>query len=255
MKIYGVQFDIEWEDKAVNFEKIRALLSGVEIEPDSLVVLPEMFATGFSMNVEEICEGETCKSKRFLIETAKQHRCYVLGGLVTEGENGFGRNEAVAVNPEGEEIARYCKLNPFTFGGETKHYSSGEEIVTFQWHDFTVCPFICYDLRFPEIFRKAVRRGTNLFIVIACWPEPRDEHWVSLLKARAIENQAYVVGVNRCGTDPKLTYTGRSVIYDPHGGILASEVYEETVICAELDKVALVQYRKNFPVLQDIKHL
>ncbi|HKG80277.1 MAG TPA: nitrilase-related carbon-nitrogen hydrolase, partial [Pyrinomonadaceae bacterium] len=120
--------------------------------------------------------------------------------------------------------------------------------------EFTVSPFICYDLRFPEIFRAAVFQGAQLFVVIANWPASRVRHWITLLKARAIENQAYVMGVNRCGNDPKLSYSGHSMIIDPRGEVLADASEVEGVISAEIDAEALAQYRREFPFLNDIHH-
>ena len=141
----------------------------------------------------------------------------MLGGTVTKGANDKGRNECVAFSPEGRLLARYCKMQPFTLGGEMKHYSAGPAVARFEWGGFSVSPFICYDLRFPELFREATRRGASLLVVIANWPIVRVDHWVTLLRARAIENLAYVVGVNRCGTDPALVYPGRSIVVDPKG--------------------------------------
>jgi len=116
-----------------------------------------------------------------------------------------------------------------------------------------VAPFICYDLRFPELFRMAVRQGAQLYVVIANWPASRVHHWVTLLQARAIENQAYVVGVNRCGSDPKVAYAGRSLVVSPRGVILADAGGGERVLSAELDLAALQAYRAEFPVLQDMR--
>jgi predicted amidohydrolase len=175
-----------------------------------------------------------------------------LGGLVRQDPDGRGRNEAVAFSPEGELLARYSKIHPFTFGGESEHYARGETICSFRWHDLEVTPFICYDLRFPEIFRAAVKRGAHLFAVIANWPAKRENHWMTLLRARAIENQAYVAGVNRCGADPKLLYSGRSLIIDPRGETLADAGSEEAMISAEVDLEKLLAWRTEFPVLQDM---
>ena len=143
-------------------------------------------------------------------------------------------------------------LSLVTRGGEARCYSAGCEIKTFRWGEFTVCPFICYDLRFPEIFRIAVRRGANLFLVIANWPLPREGHWATLLEARAIENLAYVVGINRAGNDPKYVYFGRSRIIDPHGKVIAEAGREETVITADVDIATVEAWRKDFPALSDI---
>jgi predicted amidohydrolase len=115
-----------------------------------------------------------------------------------------------------------------------------------------VAPFVCYDLRFPEVFRSAVRKGAQVMAVIANWPAKRVEHWVTLLKARAIENQAYVIGVNRVGTDPKLTYPGRSLIVDPHGNVLADGGDKEAVIRAEIDAGVVDAWRRDFPALRDM---
>jgi len=253
MEIIGVQLDIVWEDKRANFDQVGALLAAIEIEPDSLIVLPEMFATGFSMNGPTVCEDETGPTQRFLEKLAQKHRAYVLGGLAERGPDGRGRNLAVAFGPSGREIARYCKLHPFSMGGEAQHYAPGDRPVVFPWCGFTVGPLVCYDLRFPEVFRHSMAMGADLLAVIACWPEARQSHWIALLKARAIENQAYVVGVNRCGSDPKLTYSGRSMIIDPQGVVLADAGNLSGTIRAKLDHGTLESYRRSFPVLQDIR--
>ena len=250
----GLQLDLAWEDKPENYRKVREMLESAPPPPGSLVVLPEMFPTGFSMNVREIAEGPERETDRFYAEVAQRYGVFVLGGMVKLGSDGRGRNEAAAFGPDGREVARYCKIHPFTYGGETDHYSSGCEVVTFEWAGFTVAPFICYDLRFPEIFRHAARRGADLFAVIANWPQPREAHWVTLLQARAIENQAYVVGVNRCGHDPKLAYSGRSLIIDPRGAVLADGGNTEGVISADLDPEALQAYRRQFPALSDMRN-
>lgn len=253
MKVIGVQLDIAWEDKRANCEKVSALLGDAEIEAGSLVVLPEMFSTGFSMKVDKVADGAAREVETFLATLAQEHQAYLLGGVANAGPNTLGRNEAVVFDPSGSEIARYCKIHPFSYVGETKHYESGEQIVTFSCGDFTVAPFICYDLRFPEIFRKAVKAGANLFPVIANWPEVRTPHWKALLPARAIENQAYVIGVNRCGSDPKVSYSGDSVIISPQGESLVTAGDGERIISAELDLAVLEEYRRRFPALADMR--
>jgi predicted amidohydrolase len=204
------------------------------------------------MNVAGIAEGKSRETETFLGHTAKQFGIYLMAGIVT-ARNNLGRNEAVVFSPEGLEIARYCKMQPFSLGGEAEHYCPGDDIVTFQWNGFVVAPFICYDLRFPELFRAAALRGAQLFAVIANWPVMRIGHWVTLLQARAIENQAYAVGANRSGTDPKLSYNGRSVIVNPHGDILADAGDGEKVISAEVDPQTVVNWRKEFPALADMR--
>jgi predicted amidohydrolase len=255
MRIGCVQFDIVWENKAANYAKVQRLLAEAKMPPGSLALLPEMFSTGFSMNVAAVCEGSPPETEMFLARAAREFGIYLLAGVVNRTPDGRGRNEAVAFSPEGKEIARYGKMQPFSLGGESKHYVAGEAIVTFAWQNMSAAPFVCYDLRFPELFRAAVRRGAQLFLVIANWPVARIEHWVTLLQARAIENQAYVAGVNRCGKDPKLAYTGRSLIINPHGEILADAGGTEGIISAEVDVEALLKWRAAFPALQDMRPL
>lgn len=249
MRVLGVQLDIAWEDKKANHAKVRALLTKSPPPRDALVVLPEMFSTGFSMEARKIAEGPARETEAFLAGLGT----HALGGVVNLGPDGRGRNEAVAFGPDGAPLARYAKIHPFSYGEETKHYSGGKEIVLFSCGGFRVAPFVCYDLRFPEIFRAAARKGAQLFCVIANWPEPREAHWLALLKARAIENQAYVVGVNRCGRDPKLAYSGRSQIIGPKGDVLADAGTAEGVFGAEIDLAPLLEWRRTFPALADMK--
>lgn len=254
MKIFCVQCDIVWENQPANYARVRELLAAEIFPAGSLVLLPEMFSTGFSMKVASVAEDSPSATEEFLAQTARELGVFILGGLVTRRADGRGRNQAVAFSPAGKEVARYNKIQTFTLGGESQHYAAGKEIVTFSWQNFVVAPFICYDLRFPELFRRAVRQGAQLFVVIANWPAPRIHHWTALLQARAIENQAYVVGLNRCGTDPKQTYSGRSMIIGPRGEILAAAGDGERVISAEVDLAALLAYRVEFPALQDMRH-
>lgn len=252
MKVYCCQLDIVWENKPENFRKIRALLEKTRPERGSLVVLPEMFATGFSMNVAEIAEQRTPGAEEFLRDLAEQFGVVMMGGVVSQGRDDKGLNEAVVVTPEKIELSRYAKIHPFSVGGELNHYNRGKKIDHFQWSGLQVTPFICYDLRFPEIFRTAARAGAEMFVVIANWPNRREQHWVTLLQARAIENLAYVVGVNRAGSDPKLMYPGRSMIIDPHGNILVDAGQSEGVIAADIDPNVVRNWRQDFPALKDI---
>jgi len=251
MNLFAVQPDIVWEDKPANFRKVRALLAARPPEPGSLVVLPEMFASGFSMNLAVTKQSGQREDESFLRDLARETRTTVIGGLVNPaGER--GHNQAVAFSPEGEPLTRYTKIHPFSLGGESVGHEAGREIVTFPCGGFSVAPFVCYDLRFPEIFRAAAKRGAELFVVIALWPAKRVQHWLTLLQARAIENQAYVVGVNRTGTDPNHSYAGRSVVVDPHGVIIADAGEQERVLAATIDAAAVRTWRADFPALRDM---
>jgi len=253
MKIACLQLDIVWENPEANHAKVHALVSAAKLPAGSLLVLPEMFATGFSMNVAKVAEERGGTSASFLSALARAFSIWVVGGIVGRGVDCKGLNECLVFSPDGKEVTRYAKINTFTLAGETEHYASGSKLTQFDWQGFKTAPFICYDLRFPEIFRHAVMDGAQLFTVIANWPRPRDAHWIALLKARAIENQAYVAGVNRCGNDPKYEHVGRSQIIDPHGEVLADAGSSEGIISADADLNALNEYRRSFPALKDIR--
>jgi predicted amidohydrolase len=253
MRVIGVQLDIAWEDKAATIDRARRLIDSARPDRGSLVVLPEMFATGFSMNVAAIAEGRERQAERFLEALAREYGVYALGGVVNIASDGKGRNQAVVYAPEGTEICRYDKNYPFTMGGEAEHYRGGDRCAFFDWNGLKVSPMVCYDLRFPEPFRAAVRQGAQMFVTIASWPSYRTHHWTTLLAARAIENLAYVVGVNRCGRDPKHPYPGRSTIVDPHGKVLADAGEGECTVSADVDATVVEVWRHEFPALRDMK--
>lgn len=256
MKIYAVQLNIEWREKQRNFTKVETLLQSSQVEPGSLVVLPEMFATGFDVQAEGIAEG----AGQGLVETAKylsglalKWKSTVIGSGIAYAPSGKRQNLAIVFNEAGAPLGSYQKMHPFTFGGEHKKFEAGEDILLFPSGPFQVSPFICYDLRFPEIFRHAALKGAHILTVSANWPSPRHEHWLALLKARAIENQCYVVGVNRAGSDKAMEYLGQSVVFSPRGEELALAGKDECVLCVEADWESLNQWRKSFPVLPDVK--
>jgi predicted amidohydrolase len=252
MKVYCAQLDIAWENKPENYRRARALFASAQPAAGGLVVLPEMFSTGFSMNVAGISEQGGGGAEQFVKDLAAEFGVYILAGVVSQAPDRTGLNEAIAISPDGELLARYAKIHPFTLGGELAHYSRGRTIETFQWAGLKVAPFICYDLRFPEIFRSAVKNGVEMFAVIANWPNKREQHWVTLLQARAIENLAFVVGVNRAGKDPQLIYPGRSMIVDPHGTVLADGGPDEGIVSAEIRPEVVRDWRRDFPALKDI---
>ena len=249
-----LQFDIVWEDKPANFRTVAAMVRSAELPAGSMLVLPEMFATGFSMNAAKIEEPPGGPTFEFLASLARDHKLFVVAGVVQkEKSDGRPRNGALAVGPEGDLLARYAKMHPFAFGGEADHYPAGHQLAQFDWHGLRVTPTICYDLRFPELYRKAAKLGTDVFLNIASWPATRTQHWVTLLQARAIENQAFVLGNNRCGRDPALAYLGRSLIVDPAGTVLADAGEAAGVISADLDVAAMRQFRQKLPFLRDMR--
>ncbi len=254
MNVIAIQPDIAWENKTANFDKIRRLLEQAAPEADSLVALPEMFATGFSMNTDAVAEPYGGETEQFLQSTSKEFGVCLVAGAAMRGRDGQVRNKALVFSPSGELLAYYAKIRPFTLGGEADRYAAGERPVAFRWRDATISPFICYDLRFPEVFREAAAsHQPHLMVTIANWPVKRIHHWVRLLQARAIENQAYVVGVNRVGQDPHHIYNGRSIIVDHHGEVLADAGDREGWINSRLDLQVLAKYRKELPFLGDMR--
>lgn len=254
MRIIGVELDIVWESRQTNCDAVRKALDRAQPPKESLIVLPEMFATGFSMNAGMTAEPAGGETEAFLSGMAKTYESFLIAGTVTKGASGRGRNEALLFDSQGCEVSRYCKRHPFSYAEEDKFYEAGRDIVVTPLNGFMVVPFICYDLRFPEDFRSAVRKGANCFVVIANWPEARANHWTTLLKARAIENQSYVVGVNRRGTDPKNRYSGLSMVIDPLGSIVAEAGSADGLLFADIEADAVVAIRRQFPFLADMRN-
>ena len=251
MRVVCCQFDIAWENKAANFARIGSLLEATPPQVGSLLLLPETFATGFTPNIAAFAEEPGGPTGQFLAKISVRYQIHVVAGVIEKGRNGEIYNRAVVFDSAGRPVAQYTKLHPFGPGGEATEPGSG--IVGFGWGAMSVWPFICYDLRFPEIFRRAVIGGAHLLVVLACWPKSRQAHWDVLLRARAIENQCFVAGVNRCGIDPKLAYGGGSTILDPRGQCLVDAGESAGLFSAELDLESLLAYRREFPVLADIR--
>lgn len=253
LNIYGCQLNIAWENKAENFKRVRRLISRHKIPPGSHLILPEMFATGFSMNSQVIAESARGETQRFLVELAREKQIFILGGFASREGGAKIFNQAVCIAPSGRPVASYAKLHLFTPAGEAQHYASGAKISLYECGGLKFAVFICYDLRFPEIFRLAAQRGAEVFAVIANWPRKRHAHWLALLRARAIENQAYVIGVNRSGRDPMLEYGGGSIVIDPKGNKVTSLGRREAILSARLDPSAPRCWRSEFPVMKDTR--
>lgn len=265
-QIHGIQLNIRWRSQTDNFQRVEKLIEELEsfqsLQPNDLVVLPEMFSTGFDVGPEAMVEGLNHQLKltdEFLSQMAQKFQVYIQGSGVSQALEGDFRgvplkqNLVKVFNPAGQEILVYQKVHPFSFGGEHLRFESGVEAQVFDWNGTLVAPIICYDLRFPELFRQAVDLGAEVFTVVANWPEARQSHWTPLLQARAIENQAYVLGVNRSGQDPFLNYLGESVLYSPQGVILAQLTDQESILTSEVDLHELRSWRNEFPALQDRK--
>jgi len=233
---------------AENHRRALELLTEAEGRGARLAILPEMFCTGFSMDARRIAQPPGGPSETFLRETARSLGLWVLAS-VPEAAEPAPRNMAMLAAPDGA-VTRYAKIHPFSFAGEDKVYAAGDRVVTVTIDGLRATPFVCYDLRFPEPFRLAAE-GTDLFAVVANWPDARREHWRTLLRARAIENLCYVVGVNRVGEGGRLHYSGDSAAISPWGETLVEGGEEEAVLLCEIDPAVVEEARARFPALAD----
>jgi omega-amidase len=245
LKITVVQPDIIWENAKANLDKYSELI--LKTESTDVIILPEMFTTGFSMESEKLKEKMDGTSVVWMKELAQAKDAVVTGSLIIE-ENDRIVNRCLWVFPDGR-IEKYDKRHLFTMGQEHLHYSPGIDKLVVEYKGWRFCPLICYDLRFPVWSRN--QENYDVLIYVANWPAPRHLVWKNLLVARAIENQSYCFGVNRTGTDgTSLKYLGDSALIDPKGvGTFLGE--KETVQTFEISYSELHRFRKNFPILND----
>jgi predicted amidohydrolase len=250
MRFAVVQHDIVWEDRTANFARLAPQVARAAGAGAEFVLLSETFSTGFSMT-PGIGEPEGGPSAQFLQAQAAEHGVWVAGScpeVAPDGELPY--NSLVLAGPDGT-VHRYRKLHPFTHGGEHERFRAGEKPVTVEVGGLRVTPFVCYDLRFADVFWHAAL-DTDVYLVTANWPAARRLHWQTLLQARAIENQAYVVGCNRVGTAGDGTeHTGDSRIVSPMGELLATAAGVETVLVADVDPAEVTATRERLRFLAD----
>jgi predicted amidohydrolase len=248
VKVAAVQHDICWEDREATLARLDPLVASAAAGGARLVVLTEMFAVGFSMAPARVAEPVGGPTEAWLLDRAAAHGVWIAGSVPQQGE-GRPRNVLVLAAPDGT-VHRYAKVHPFTYSGEDEHYDAGTELVTVDVEGVRVSLFVCYDLRFAdELWGLAA--ATDLYVVVANWPAKRRHHWRSLLVARAIENQAYVLGCNRVGTGDGIDYAGDSCIVDPLGEVLVAASSVETVLQADVDPAVVSATRARFPFLRD----
>jgi predicted amidohydrolase len=250
LRVAVVQHDIVWESREETLRRLEPTVARAADGGARLVVLSEMFAVGFSMNVDVTAEAENGPTTEWLFEQARRHGTWICGTLpVRDGQERLAFNTFSLVAPDGR-IERYRKIHPFTYGGERDAFAAGSEIITVDVDGVRVTPFVCYDLRFADVFWEAAAQ-TDLYVVSANWPETRRRHWTALLAARAIENQAFVVGCNRVGSAGKLTYVGDSAVLSPMGDVLASAAEVETTLVVDVDPARVAEVRERFPFAAD----
>lgn len=254
LRVAAVQHDIVWHDRDANFERLAPQIAGAAAGGARLVLLTETFSTGFSFDTPGIAEPEGGPSSSFLVDQARAHDVWVGGScpeIGADAPTGDDRpsNSFVLAAPDGA-THRYRKIHPFSHADEQRYVRPGMEFVTVDVDGLRCSLFVCYDLRFADEF-WALAHDTDAYLVVANWPAKRRRHWSALLRARAIENQAYVVGVNRVGTGGRLDYSGDSAIVDPLGEVLGEAAGSETVVSALVDPAHVASTRDHFRFLQD----
>ncbi|MCM8805468.1 MAG: carbon-nitrogen family hydrolase [Candidatus Omnitrophica bacterium] len=245
MKICLCQYSIIWENKQKNKEKIENLFEKSILKNVNLIVFPEMSLTGFSFNknITQLTDDDF----EFFSNIAKKYSSYVSFGALKNG-----KNVCITVNPEGKIISQTGKIHLFSPSGEHKQHKDSSKVHQFVLGKTRITPFICYDLRFAPLF-WIYAENTDIFLVLANWPESRKTHWKILLQARAIENQAYVAGINRTGISPDNKYCGNSCVIDPWGKIILDAKNKEGIFVCDIEQENVSKIRSEFPVLKDRK--
>ncbi|HUX60069.1 MAG TPA: nitrilase-related carbon-nitrogen hydrolase [Ignavibacteriaceae bacterium] len=250
MEIGLVQYCPSWENKDENKKKITSLLNTFIKDEVNLLIFPEMTLTGFTMSAEKFSEKLSGESFNYFSNIAQKFKSNILAGIIEREDENF-YNTLLHINKDGNIVKAYRKIHPFSISSEDKYYTKGKKPVVTKIDNWKVGLSICYDLRFPELYRQYCKEKVELIVVSANWSETRIEHWKTLLKARAIENQCYVAGVNRIGNDPKLVYPGFSAVIDPMGNEIISSINEEIIFCNINSKV-VNDIRAKLPFLTDI---
>lgn len=247
MKIALCQMEIAWEDKEKNYLRVEEKLKKAYEREIGLFLLPEMSFTGFSMNVNVTKENDYKTVNRMIQYAGKFDMAVGFGWVKDCGEK--AENHYTVVSKKGEILSDYVKIHPFSYSEEDKHFQGGKRVVAFQMEEMSFSSFICYDIRFPEIFQAASKKA-HVILVPANWPEARSEHWKCLLRARAIENQVYIMAVNCVGEMNGLKYSGDSCIIDPDGKVLMELAGEEGILEYDLEN-NVQKFRDKFPVKKD----
>lgn len=247
LNITIIQPDIIWENKEANLAQYEQMIFPIK-DLREVVVLPEMFTTGFSMKPELLAETMEGPSVGWMKKMAAQHRCIITGSLMIE-EGGKYYNRLVWMQPNGI-FGHYDKRHLFAFAGEDQHYTNGSKRFIASVKGWKICLMVCYDLRFPVWLRNQ-NKEYDVLIIVANWPERRSLAWKTLLQARAIENQCYVVGVNRVGDDIHVHYSGDSSVFGPLGETIWQQSNDACIQTVALNKEALQQVRNDLPFLKD----
>ncbi len=252
LKVTLLQSDLYWHQSEANMAMFEEQIWSLDQATD-LIVLPEMFTTGFTMDASEMAEPMGARTFKWLQQQAEQTRAAITGSYIVK-EDGKYYNRLLWMTPDGKHLT-YDKRHLFRLASEQLTYQEGSERLIVSYKGWKICPQICYDLRFPVWSRNTTKDNTleyDLLIFVANWPAPRISAWDVLLKARAIENSCYTIGVNRIGEDPNgVSYNGHSAVLDPKGQVIYYKEGSAAVQTVTLKRLELDQYRDKFPVHLD----
>ncbi|WP_409275344.1 carbon-nitrogen family hydrolase [Neobacillus sp. SCS-31] len=252
LKIAIAQMDIAYGNPEENYAIADRMISEAAKGNPDFVVLPELWTTGYDLErLDEISDAQAAESIAFLGKKAAENKVNLIGGSVANRTGAGVENTMLVVSKEGSLVHTYSKLHLFQLMNEHHYFIPGTGTANFELNGRMLAGFVCYDIRFPEWLRKHVSKGAEAIFVVAEWPKPRVAHWHSLLIARAIENQCYVIACNRAGSDPKNVFAGHSMIIDPWGEILAEAGEGEEILTAEIDFEKVKEVRGIIPVFED----
>lgn len=254
LKLSLLQMDIQIGDPEANFVKVERLLTeaiSADEKPD-LIMLPEMWNTGYALDrIHDLADEEGVRTLEKLAAFAQEHSVLLIGGSIAEKRESGVFNTIHAFGRGGEEIGSYDKIHLFRLMDEEKYLQPGTETGMLELEGISAGMMICYDIRFPELFRKLALSGAKAVFVPAEWPNPRLHHWRTLLQARAIENQMYVIACNRCGQSGDTVFFGHSMVIDPWGEVIAESDDQEGILTAEIDFALVDEVRTRIPIFED----
>ncbi|OMF33802.1 carbon-nitrogen hydrolase [Paenibacillus sp. FSL H8-0548] len=254
LRLALLQMHIEAGNPEANFEKLASMLEEAvhQAEKPDVIMFPEMWNTGYALTeIQTLADHEGERTKAFLSEFSKKHGVYIIGGSIAERKGDKILNTIFAFNREGEVIADYSKIHLFRLMEEEKYLVAGDKLGKLEIEGTSAGLMICYDIRFPELARKLALEGAKLLFIPAEWPHPRLHHWRTLLAARAIENQMFVIACNRMGSSGDTKFFGHSLVLDPWGETIAQAGEEETILYATIDLALVDAVRSKIPVFED----
>ena len=246
MRLALAQTDIVWENKKANEKTAERMIKEAAEKGCRLIIFPEVSLTGFTMNIDILSEpGNSSETISFFSEQALKNKTYITFGVATTESDGMVRNRSVTVDPNGKVACSYAKIHPYSHGVEGRYFTGGNNVEWFDIDGVTISPFVCYDIRFPEIFQAASVKS-KIITVIASWPDERLKYFDLFLKARAVENQSFFIGVNRTGYEMKYHYSGHSQVVSPTGDVLTEIRTDEALIICDIDPKESDDFRRSF---------